>query len=187
MVLAVAGAQAQQIDIGFGAGTVIAPSSSNPDTGHQPQTVGGGTFLNFTGDVLVHRHFGFQGEVNWRASQNIYQGYQPFRPIFWDFNGMYAPRLAKNVRAELLAGIGAENVRFYTNYYTCSYFYGCTSYSSENHFLGHFGAGLRYYFWNDAFIRPEISYYLIDNNVDFTSNHALHVGATLGYSFGGKR
>jgi hypothetical protein len=184
MFLAVPVVQAQQIDLGFGAGTVLAPSSSNPGSNHAEQTIGSGTFLGFSSDVLLHRNFGIQGEVNWRASQNVYLGYQPFRPIFWDINGLWAPRLGKNLRAELLAGIGAENVRFYTNYYTCSYFYGCTTYTSTNQFMGHFGVGLRYYFWQDAFIRPEASVYLINGNNDFTSNYATHVGATLGYSFG---
>ncbi len=183
-VLVAAGAQAQQIDIGLGVGTVTAPSSSNPATNHQPQTVGGGTFLGFSGDFFVHRNFGIQGEINWRATQNVYEGYQPFRPVFWDFNGMWAPHLAKNVRAEVLAGIGTESVRFYNNNYNCNYFTGCTTYNSENHFMSHFGVGLRYYFWNDAFVRPEANLYLITNNNDFTSNYASRYGVTIGYSFG---
>jgi hypothetical protein len=183
-ILAVVGAQAQQIDLGFGAGTVVSASSSNPSTGHQPQTIGGGTFLAFSGDFLFHRNFGVQGEVSWRASQNVYQGYQQFRPLFWDFNGMWVPKLGKKLQAEALAGIGAESVRFYNNYYTCSYFTGCTSYTSENHFTGHFGVGLRYYFWHDAFLRPEASFYLINGNNDFSSNFASRYGVTLGYSLG---
>ena len=33
------------------------------------------------------------------------------------------------------------------------------------------------------FVRPEARFYWINNNTDFSSNHAGRVGATIGYTF----
>jgi hypothetical protein len=98
---------------------------------------------------------------------------------------MYVPRLSKRVAAELSAGIGAESVRFYTNYITCGYF-SCTNYNTSTHFLGQFGAGLKLYARGGFFIRPEAHFYLINNNFEFSSNYAVRYGGSIGYTFGGR-
>ncbi len=176
---------AQQFDAAFGASTVTAPSAVDASGDHFPQSVGGGTFLAFSGDFLFKRNFGVGAEVSWRATQNNYAGIAPFRPIFYDFNGVYAPPLGKHAAAELQAGIGAESVRFYTNFLNCSSFTGtCTNYTSSNHFLGHFSAGLRYYIHGNVFIKPEAHLYLVHNNFEFSGARATRFGASLGYSFG---
>ena len=95
-----------QFDVGFGVGTVLAPSSNSATGNHSPQTIGGGAYLNFSGDYIFWRHVGVEGEVAWRASQNLWGGYQPFRPIFYDVNAIYAPPLGKHAQLELLGGIG---------------------------------------------------------------------------------
>lgn len=177
--------QAQQVDFGFGVGTMLAPSASSASGDHSNQSLRGGAFLAFSGDFLLHKNFGVGGEVAWRASQNYYQGNYPYRPLFWDFNGMYVPKLGQHAAAELSAGIGAESVRFYQPFVYCNGF-SCTNYVSSNHFMGHFGAGLRYYFHGGAFIRPEVHFYLVNNNYEFSSSYGTRVGATLGYSFGGR-
>ena len=97
-----------QFDVGFGVGTVLAPSSNSASGDHSPQTIGGGAYLNFSGDYLFWRHVGVEGEVAWRATQNLYGGYQPFRPIFYAVNGIYAPNLGPHFQLELLGGIGAS-------------------------------------------------------------------------------
>jgi hypothetical protein len=176
-------AQAQQIDIGFGVSGLSSPSSGQ-NTVFSAPSQSGGVYLGFNGDFLLHKNFGIQGEINWRASQGIYNGYQPYRPLFWDFNGMWLPHLAKHVTAELEAGIGVESLRFYNNFYTCSYITGCTNYTSSNHFMGDFGGGIRIYPHGNFFVRPEARFYLINNNVEFNSNHATRYGATIGYTFG---
>jgi hypothetical protein len=184
--LMVAAAQAQQVDAAFGVSALTAPSSSSGlnSSNYSGQTIGGGTYPGFSFDVLLHKRLGIQTEINWRASQNLYQGYQPFRPIFWDVNGIWTPHLAPRIDGEILAGVGVQNVRFYNNYYTCSYFAGCTTYNSENKFDGHFGVGLRLYVTHNLFVRPEAHLYLINNNSDFSSWHAQRYGASIGYSFG---
>jgi hypothetical protein len=175
-------AEAQQIDIGFGLGGLNAPSTGG-STVFSPSSQGGGVYPGISGDFLLGKNVGVQGEIFWRATQGVYNGYQPYRPLFWDFNGIWLPHLAKRVTGELVAGIGVESIRFYNNFYTCSYITGCTNYTSSNHFMGDFGGGIRFYPHGNFFIRPEARFYLIRNNVEFNSNHATRYGVTIGYTF----
>jgi hypothetical protein len=173
---------AQQFDVEFGGGAVKGTNSSITPTTFL-QTVGGGTYLAFRGDALIRHHFGVGGEIAWRAHQNLYGGAQPFRPLFFDVGAVYAPPLGKYAAVDLMAGIGAESVRFYTSQFICS-FTGCTNYTSSNHFLGHFGGGLRLYPRGGGFfIEPEAHVYAIRNNIEFSGNHAVRVGVSIGYSF----
>lgn len=175
-------------DIAFGVGTTTSPGPSsaviNSGNFFAP-SIGGGTYLSFSGDYLLKHNFGVGGEVAWRAGQNLYQGYQPYRPIFFNVNGVWAPRFGSHFGVEALAGIGAESSRFYNNYYTCSYFAGCTNYTSSNHFMGVFGGGLKFYPKGNFFIRPEVRLYLVNNNQEFSSSRVVRSGISIGYSFGG--
>lgn len=180
-------ASAQQVDIAFAGGTVSSPAAngisiSAPDFA---PSLRGGTFIGFNGDVLFHGNLGVQAEVNWRASQGSYAGLVPFRPVFFDFNAIYAKRFSKTIGAEALAGIGAESVRFYSGTYNCDYYGNCSNYVSSNHFLVDFGGGLRIYAWRDFFVRPEVRLYYVHNNVEFSSGFVARYGASIGYTFGG--
>ncbi|HEV2402068.1 MAG TPA: hypothetical protein VGS27_34375 [Candidatus Sulfotelmatobacter sp.] len=177
-------AMAQQVDVAIAGGSVISANSKFSSQGLVPGQ-GGGTYIGFNGDVLFHGNLGVQAEVNWRASQGIYAGLFPYRPVFWDFNAIYAKRFSPRLGAEVLGGIGGESVRFYSGQYNCDYYGNCTNYVSSNHFMADFGGGLRVYVWRNAFIRPELRLYLIHNNVEFSSNYPLRYGVSLGYTFGG--
>ena len=179
-------AYGQQMDFAFGVSTVSTPSYSAPvATQFPPESLSGGAYLSISGDFLLHKNFGVMGEISWKASEALYNGYQPYRPIFWDFNGVYVPQLSKHVAAELSAGIGAESTRFYTNYYTCNYV-SCTNYATSTHFMGQFGAGLKLYARGGLFFRPEVHYYLVNNNNEYTSSRILRYGASIGYTFGAR-
>lgn len=187
LFLITATAYSQQVDIAIGAGTVSAPSSNISNVFSQfKQTLSGGNFLTIGGDALIHKSLGVQGEVSWRTSRTNYGGVLPYRPLFWDFNAIYAPRFNKFLGAEAMAGIGAMSARFYTGQTNCSYFGGCTNYVSSNHFMGDFGGGIRLYPVGNFFIRPEARLYLINNNQEFSSGHAVRYGISIGYSFGGR-
>jgi len=177
------GQSSQQFDVGFGVGTLLAPSTSTNSSGHLVQSMSGGTYIGFSGDYIFWHQIGVQGEVNWRASQGLYFGNQPYRPILYDFNGIYAPNLGKHVQLELLAGIGGLSTRFYTPTFFCN-FYTCTNYFSTNHFLGDVGAGIRFYVHGGIFVMPEFRQYFIHNNAEFASGNASRAGVTIGYSFG---
>lgn len=185
----VVSASAQRADLAFGVGTTMSPgpSSSDVNSGNffAPSS-GGGTYLNAGGNFLIKHSLGVGGEVSWRASQALYDGYQPYRPILYDFYGIYAPRINRHVGAEVLAGVGGESLRFYTDFVNCN-FSGCTNYVSNNHFMGVFGAGLKLYpTGGNWFIRPEIRSYLVRNNQEFNSNRIVRTGISIGYSFGGE-
>lgn len=184
MLVLASAANAQQLDAAFGFNTLKAPSNQAiTSSTFYPQSIGGGFFPSVSADYLWKNHLGVQGEVTWRGKDNVYAGYQPFRPILYDFNLMYAPYIGKKVELEGLAGFGGQSSRFYTPYYNCT-FTGCTDYQSSNHLLGHLGAGVRLYVWNRFFVRPEAHFYFTHNNFEFNSSHAERYGVSIGYSFG---
>src|SRR5260370_36262804 len=102
----VSSARAQQLDAGFAVSGVTVSSASSASGNFFPQYMGGGACAGFSADYLLRHHFGVGFEVNWRASRTNYQGVQPFRPILYDFNGVYAPPLGKRAALELQGGIG---------------------------------------------------------------------------------
>ena len=175
-------AHAQQFDVGFGVGTLTAPSASSASGNHAPVSLTGGAYPVFSADLLFKGPVGVSGELAWRASRNLYGGFQPYRPLFYDFNGIYAPKLGKHAGAEMMAGIGWESLRFYQGFTTCGAI-TCTDFVSSNHFMGHIGGGFRYYFHGNFFVRPEAHLYLIHNNDEFSSPVATRFGISLGYTF----
>jgi len=176
-------ARSQQLDAAFSVSATQAPSASDATGKFFPQSMGGGAFPGFSADYLFRHQVGIGFEVNWRASQNIYAGVQPFRPVFYDFNGVWAPRISREASGEFQGGIGVSATRFYQPFVTCTFF-SCTNFSTVNHFLGHVGGGLRLYVWRNLFIRPEAHAYFINNNVEFSGSHVERYGVSLGYSIG---
>jgi hypothetical protein len=174
-------AQAQQFDLTVGVSTVTGPASAPP-----LQTISGGAYPNLGLDFLFFKNLGVGFDASFRAKQNLYQGFQPFRPYFYDVDAVYAPPLGKWAQAELKAGIGAESIHFYTATLQCSTFGGCTNFVSSNHFLGHIGGGLRLYVRHNIFIRPEAHLYIVHNNVEFTGSRVTRFGASIGYAFRNK-
>jgi hypothetical protein len=182
-VLVPSALHAQQFDAAFGVGTILAPSASSASGNHNPVTLSGGAYPVFSADILLKNQFGVSGELAWRASRNLYGGFAPERPLFYDFNGIYAPKLGNHATAELQAGLGWESIRFYQGFTSCGTF-SCTDFVSSNHFMGHFGGGIRYYIHGHIFVRPEAHLYLIKNNQEFSSPVATRVGVSIGYTFG---
>jgi len=125
-----------QMDIAFGASTLNSPSSTTPTFIFGPQPLNGGTYLSISGNQIFFKdQVGVGGEISWKASQALYAGYQPYRPIFWDFNGVWVPKIGKRAEGEFQAGIGAESIRFYNNFYTCN-FTSCTNLHDQHAFHG---------------------------------------------------
>lgn len=182
----VAPAGAQQIDVAFGGGSLTSPGNSFSGGTLLPGE-GGGAFVGFNGDVLFRGNLGVQAEVNWKGSQGLYEGQAPYRPLFYDFNAIYARRFSKYFGAEALAGIGGESIRFYQGSYSCDIYGNCTNYVSSNHFMGDFGGGIRFYPYGNFFVRPEVRLYLINNNAEFSSGHPVRYGVSIGYTFGGSK
>ena len=185
-------ASAQQGDAMFGFGTLVSSGSNTAcSASFTSNCVGpekGGLFTTISGDVIFHKRFGVNAEANWRTKQALDNtgGGILYRPILFDFNGVYQPHLGKKFGADLLGGIGWQTTRFYeyTNTFSCLDLGSC--YNSYNHFLVHFGGGVRYYVWDHFFVRPEVHYYHILNNTDvYTNSNVIRVGASIGYTIGG--
>ena len=179
-------ALAQSVDVAFGVGSLTAPGATTRNGLVYPSETGG-AYISFGGDVLLHKRFGVGAEFDWRASQNAYGTLVRYRPLFFDVNGVWAPRLTKHLTGELQAGIGVEDIRFYTGYGNgggCDYYGYCNNFVGSHHFMGDLGGGIRAYVWHNLFVRPEVRLYLVHNNAEFSSGTAVRYGASIGYSFG---
>jgi len=182
-------ASAQQGDAMIGFGTLLSPGAAAcgvSSAGAVTCPEKGGLYINLGADVIFHRRMGFAFDTAWRASQGDYGGLGiPYKPILFDFNGDYQPKLGKKVGADLFGGIGWQTTRYYglVNSFSCYQLGQC--YQSSNHFLVDLGAGIRYYAYGHLFVRPEVRYYKIFNNsADFTSGNVIRVGASIGYTIG---
>ena len=182
-------ASAQQGDAMIGFGTLVSPGAAQCGqalTANLTCPEKGGTYINLGGDVIFRGRLGAAFDATWRASQGNFAGTgQPYRPLLFDFNADYQPKLSKKAGLDLFGGIGFQSTRFYgyTGTTSCVYFGSC--YNSTNHFLVDLGAGVRYYVWGHVFVRPEVRYYHVLNNTDaFTSGNLVHVGASIGYTIG---
>jgi opacity protein-like surface antigen len=185
-------AQAQKIDIGFGGGTTLAPDASFVSGVETAPSLKGGTFLGFNGDVLFWHNLGFGAEVFWRASSTNcseaicgFDSGVTYRPVLYNFNAVYSPKLAPHAYLELVGGIGALD----THYSACSQVGascgGSQLISSSNHFDVDLGGGIKLYpLHGGFFIRPEARFYWVNNGTaDYGSNHGARVGASIGYTF----
>jgi hypothetical protein len=181
-----AAALAQQGDVFIGGGTVT--SSSNANLGLPSEN--GGLYINLGGDFVFHNRLGASVETMWRATQ----GFNSFadlnyRPILTTFNLLFQPRLGKRIGADITAGIGPADTRYYQPGTLSSP--GYANYASTDHFMEHIGGGIRFYAWRHLFVRPEVDYFHIENNNNtsssgfFGSNNLIHIGASVGYTFGG--
>lgn len=177
-------AHSQQFDIAVGDSTLLSSKSTSASQTYLPPPEKGGAYPSVSADVIFKNHFGFNAEITARANKGLYNGYQSFRPVFYDANAVFAPRLGEKISAELLAGVGGERVLFYNKYSSCNpaFATGCLTYVSSNHFLVHVGGGVRYYFWRNFFIRPEAHLYIIRNNFEFASGNIGRVGVSIGYA-----
>jgi hypothetical protein len=180
-------AQAQKIDIAFGVSTTIAPSASFVDGVETAPSLSGGAFPGVSGDVLFWHNVGVGAEVFWKASQNSnYLGIEGvnYRPVMYNFDAVYSPKLAPHVNLELVAGIGALDTHIYEcNFGVGSSCGGTSPVGSSNHFDADFGGGLKLYVRGGFFVRPEARFYWVNNNTDYSGNHFGRVGASIGYTF----
>jgi hypothetical protein len=183
--LSISAAAQPQIDVAFGMNTVTAPSANEATGNHTPQSLTGGAYPSFSADVLIFKNIGVQGEFAWKASRGIWQDVQPYRPMFYDFNAIFVPKIASRTYLELLAGIGSEATRFYQPFQVCD-FDTCKNFVTINHFMGHFGVGLKAYPFKNFFVRPEAHLYLVNDNQEFSSGRAVRYGVSIGYTFGGR-
>lgn len=179
-------------EVFFGVGTAMAPSSNNLidtfGTGNPFTTPRmGGTFGKFGADIMIKPSFGIGGEADFKFSQGSYAGLN-YRPMFWDFNGIFAPSRFKRVVPELQAGLGGVNLKFYYSSAYCDQFAGCSTSNqfieSSNHFQFHLGGGIRFYVTHHIFIRPQVDAHWVNNFYQFGSSWVPEYTGSIGWSFG---
>jgi hypothetical protein len=181
LFLVQATAHAQQIDVAYGGGSIHAPAATSTT-----ETLSGGYYNTISGDVLFFHHLGAGAEVSWRGSKNNYLGNfsLPYRPVFFDVGAVFDPTLpmVHFIQPQLEAGIGAEDIRFYCS--TCYNPFYNTTYVSSKHLMGHLGAGLKFYLLGPFFVRPEVGWYLVHNNAEFSSVEATEFNISIGFTLG---
>ncbi len=184
-----------RFDAYFGMGTMRDSSSNQPFTNVSTGITGetpslDGTFGTFGGAVFLKPSFGVGAQVSLRFKQGDYVGYG-YRPIFYDFNGIWTPSLTKRIMPEFQAGFGGVNLRVYDpsnpyyDYYTGNY---STFAGSSNHLQLHAAAGLRIFVKPHLFVRPQVDYHWVRNLSDpsafpqFGSNSVFAYTLAIGYS-----
>ena len=179
-------AQAQELSIAASGSTLFSTNSYSSSAAYPQPPEKGGVYPGVNVEYVFENHFGLNVESSFRYHEALYDGYQKYRPVLTDVNGVFAPRTGPRTVADFMAGVGLENVNFYNQFGSCSGI--CPNFVSSHHFLFHGGAGVRYYFWRNFFARPEAHYYYIIGNTDeFHSGSVLRLGASIGYTFGRPR
>jgi hypothetical protein len=176
-------ADAQQFDAMVGYSTLRSSKSNNASVAYIGPAETGGNLAGAGVNVYLKDRFGVNGEFAFMYKQGLYNGFQGYRPIFYDVNGLYSPQFTKRIKADFMAGFGGETILFYNSFSNCA-FAVCTTYTNSTHLLGHLGAGARYYFWRNLFVRPEAHLYIIHNNFQFSSAYVGRLGGSVGYTFG---
>ncbi len=176
----------QQVDLMLGGSTLMSSTQTSDLVGFHQPTEKGGTYISLGGDLVAFPHrLGLNVETAWRDKQASYYGYENYRPFFTDVNVLFQPKLTKRFGLDIFAGIGVASNRF--DLLSSCGSPGCVNYTSSNHFLEDIGGGVRYRVWHrlpHIFVRPEVHYYHIQNNVEFSTNNVFRLGASVGYSIG---
>jgi hypothetical protein len=177
-------AQVAQIDVAAGGSSMFSQKSNSSSEAFILPPLKGGVYPAFTLDARWKNRFGINAEGVFRYHHTFYDGYQEFRPIFYDINGTYTSRVNKKMSADFLGGAGGESLLFYNVFGGCITS-TCSDHLSTTHFMLHAGFDLRYYFWQKRhwFVRPEAHFYRLIDNSQFSSGNILRLGASIGYSF----
>jgi hypothetical protein len=122
-----AGAQ-ERFDLYLSMGTAQVSGSNYQDIPTPPM---GGVFGTIGGGLMLNPNYGFGAQVSLRFAQGGYADLR-YRPIFYDFNGIFTPQISKAVVPEFQAGFGGVSLRFYNP-------------PSQNHYSGVGAVGLRFY------------------------------------------
>ncbi len=189
LLLCPAFARAQaRIDAFFGMGTAHDGATVSSVLGAPVQTPSmGGVFGVFGGDFMLKPSLGVGAQISLRFAQGDYATGIGYRPVFYDFNGIWTPSFGtKRIMPEIQAGFGGASMRFYGGAQYCDPYTGtCSNFlGSNNHFQLHTALGLRIYFKEHAFIRPQFDYHWVHGlNQEFNSDSVTAYTLALGYSF----
>jgi hypothetical protein len=148
----------------------------------------GGVFGVFGADVMIHPHFGINGEYSFRFAQADFlpgEGLK-VRPAFYDFNAVYQPTSNDaRIVPVLEGGIGGAKLSFYASQSVGSLFNQSQFLFSSNHFQLHGAVGVKLYFTSNAFIKPQVDFHYVPHlNQQYNSNFVPQYTVSIGYTFG---
>ena|SRR5438477_3541694 len=179
------GALAQEIDFTIGGNTLWSSQNTTAAVGFLPPAEKGGVYPSASLQYLLPNHLGFNVEGSFRYHRAIYNDFQPYRPFLYDVNAVYAPRFTSKMQGDFMGGFGAQTVLFYNEFGNCNLSAtGCRINLNSTHFAFHMGAGIKYYFWRNFFVRPEVHWYYVIHNYQFHSDNVFRIGASIGHTFG---
>lgn len=177
-----------RVDVYFGMGTARTYSNAQflDSTGNVVQAPSlGGVFGTIGGGLFLKPSFGVGAQVSWRFTQADFAGLG-YRPVFYDFNGIWTPISAKRVVPEFQAGFGGASLRFYNPnqpYYDYSTGRISTYAGSSNHLQLHVAAGLRFFIKPHLFVRPQLDYHWVRNLTnELGTNSVPEYTIAIGYS-----
>lgn len=178
-------AHAQHFDFAVGGSTLFSSVPNTASLSAAPAEKGG-VYPDISAELIFKNRFGISADGAFRYKKSLYEGYQRYRPIFYDVNAVFEPRFTRKISADFMAGVGGESLLFYNQFSNCNMgnYGSCPSYINSNHLLLHAGGGPRYYFWRNLFARADANYYFIPNNVEFHSRNVLRLGGSIGYTWG---
>ena len=183
---------AQSGNVYFGQGTAIDSSA-----GTQVDTFGtgnpfttprmGGSFSDIGTSVLFTKHFGVGADLSWRDTRGSYAGLL-YRPIFYNFDGVWEPVSTKHFEPEVHAGLGAMHIGYSYSQTQCDQFAGCSTFNkgvgTSTHFQAHAALAARFYVTDHVFVRPAVDAHYVNNLFQFGSNWVPEYSIGVGYSFG---
>jgi hypothetical protein len=176
-------AHTQEIDLAATGNTVWSPENKTAAEGFLPPALKGGVFPGATFQYKWNEHEGFNVEGLYRYHDAVYDGFQKFRPMMFDANGVYSWKLPHKITLDAMAGIGIDSLIFYNQFYSCGNgSAGCTTHLNATHFMVDAGFGLRRYFFRNFFVRAEAHYNFIPNNYEFHSDSLFRI--SVGYTWG---
>jgi len=185
LMVSATGALAQEIDFTIGGNTLWSSQNTTAAVGFLPPAEKGGVYPSASLQYLLPNHLGFNVEGSFRYHRAIYNDFQPYRPFLYDVNAVYAPRFTSKMQGDFMGGFGAQTVLFYNEFGNCNLSAtGCLINLNSTHFAFHMGAGIKYYFWRNFFVRPEVHWYYVIHNYQFHSDNVFRIGASIGHTFG---
>jgi hypothetical protein len=215
----VANAQSQfDINMGFGAvqakaastgieGNSLSPNflgscSTGSDSSCVPSSSLSGFMLGFGGTVLLKHNLGFGIDYTTQPAKETYASFSAAvdnlgsaftlqsRTTFYDFDAVYQPVSSKRASLRLFGGVGADNLKFYTNETSSTALTGTQSsssyFGSSNHFAANFGAGVMIYVTDHIFIEPQFKAHWVNNLTQFGTAFVTEETVWVGYSWGNK-
>ena len=183
---------AQSASVYYGTGTAVDGSAhtlidtfgtGNPYT--TPRL--GGSFSDIGSSILFTKHFGIGADVSWKNSRGAYAGLL-YRPLFYNFDGVWEPVSTKRFEPEFRAGLGAMHIGYSLNQTQCNSFTGCSTSNqgvdTSTHLQVHTAAAARFYVTDHVFVRPAIDAHYVNNLFQFAHNWVPEYSIGVGYSFG---